>query len=469
VGALEQTMQNSDIALLLTALGGVIFLVVLIVSRARLHPLLALIITSIAVGLVTGMPTEKLVKSIEAGAGNTLGAVGLVVALGAMLGKILADGGVTEGISDLIIRRTSVRMLPWAMAGAAFVIGIPMFFEVGLVVLLPLIFSVARKLDAASSVRGSAYVYVGVPVIAALAAMHGMVPPHPGPLTAIASLHTNIGATMLYGFLAAIPAIILGGPIYGAFITPRLSVRPDEALIDQFSSAGPTDGAYHAPPGLAISLLTALLPALLMLANAIAELVFPKDAAIVHVTAFLGEPAIAMLIGVLFAALMLVYIRNGNTETLRSSMAASVKPVANVLLIIAGGGAFQHVLTDARVGDAIMHLSQQFSLSPLILGWIISMLLSVSTGSATVGIVGASGLLGPLAGGEGLNVPLLALSIGCGSLFFNYANHAGFWLVKESFGMSMGEATKTISVVQSIVSVVGLVMVLLMNLLPPLI
>jgi GntP family gluconate:H+ symporter len=461
------TMTSGDIQLLVIALGGVIFLVALIVSRLRFHPLLALIVTSVAVGLLAGMSEDKLVKSIESGAGNTLGAVGLVVALGAMLGKILADAGVTDAIAETILRKTSTRMLPWVMSGAAFVVGIPMFFEVGLVVLLPLIFSVARKLDASSEVRGSAYVYVGVPVIAALAAMHGMVPPHPGPLTAIAALHANVGATMLYGFIAAIPAIVLGGPLYGAFITPRLSVKPDQALIDQFATAGSRQHtASESVPGLGISLLTALLPALLMLLNAIAELLFPRDAAVVRFTGFVGDSAIAMLIGVLFAAFTLVYVRGRDTGELRKSLSDSVKPIANVLLIIAGGGAFQHVLTDARVGEAIVHMSQQFSLSPLLLGWIISMLLSVSTGSATVGIVGASGLLAPLAGAEALNVPLLALSIGCGSLFFNYANHAGFWLVKESFGMTMTEATLTISVIQSIVSVVGLVMVLLLNLLP---
>lgn len=464
-------MNSSDIALLATALGSVIFLVVLIVSRIRLHPLLALIITSIGVGLVTGMPGDKLIKSIEAGAGHTLGAVGLVVALGAMLGRILAAGGVTESIANLIITRTSTRMLPWAMAGAAFIIGIPMFFEVGLVVLLPLIFSVARKLDKTGSIKGSAYVYVGVPVIAALASMHGMVPPHPGPLTAIASLNANIGATMLYGFIAAIPAIILGGPVYGAIVTPRLKVKPDQGLIDQFSDVtedgAPTD---RTPPGLGLSLLTALLPALLMLFHAIAELVLPKGSLLLSITDFLGDPGIAMLVGVLFAAWTLIISRGGNSELLRTQLSASVKPIANVLLIIAGGGAFQHVLGDAKVGDAIMHLSQQFSLSPLLLGWIISMLLSVSTGSATVGIVGASGLLAPLVGHDpSLNASLLALSVGCGSLFFNYANHAGFWLVKESFGMTMGEATATISIIQSIVSVVGLVMVLLMNLAPPLV
>ncbi|CAM4067088.1 GntP family permease [Bordetella muralis] len=463
-------MSSGDFQLLATALASVLILVALIVSRIKMHPLLALLVVSIGVGLVTGMPIDHLVKSITNGAGKTLGAVGLVVALGAMLGKVLADTGVTESISNFILNRTSVRGLPWAMALVAFIIGIPMFFEVGLVVLLPLIFSVARKVEETSTRRGSAYVYVGVPVIAALASMHGMVPPHPGPLTAIATLNTSVGATLIYGFIAAIPAIVLSGPLYAAFIAPRLTVRPDESLIAQFSPQTDTAANASSRPGLGLGLLAALLPALLMLCHALGELLFSKTSAVAQVTAFLGNPVIAMLIGLLFATIALVYARRGDAEHLQKSLTASLKPIAGVLLIIAGGGAFQQVLTDAKVGDAIVHLTHQFALSPLILGWIISMLLSVSTGSATVGIVGAAGLLAPLAGTDAaLNLPLLALSIGCGSLFFNYANHAGFWLVKESFGMTMGEATKTISVVQSIVAVVGLVMVLLLNLLPPLV
>lgn len=464
-------MTSHDIQLLLTALVSVLCLVALIVSRLRVHPLLALLTVSVGAGLFTGMPLDKLVAAVSGGAGKTLGAVGLVVALGAMLGKILADSGVTDSLASAILDRASRRALPWAMAGVAFIVGIPMFFEVGLIVLLPLIFGVARKLEAEQKGSGSAYVYVGVPVIAALAAMHGMVPPHPGPLTAIATLKTSVGATMIYGFIAALPAIVLAGPVYGSFIARRLTVRPDDALIAQYApdAAAPSAGAqatHKAPPGLALGVLAALAPALLMLMHAVGEMLLPKGSALLHFTAFVGHPIIAMLLGVIFAVLAL---RPGQPEAVRKALSDSIKPIANVLLIIAGGGAFQQVLTDARVGDAIVHLSQQLPVSPLLLGWLISMLLSVSTGSATVGIVGAAGLLAPLAAsGTAVNQPLLALSIGCGSLFFNYANHAGFWLVKESFGMSLGEATKTISVVQSIVALVGLAMVMLMNLLPPL-
>ncbi|WP_310637470.1 GntP family permease [Delftia acidovorans] len=461
-------MSSFDTQLLLIALASVLVLVALIVSRIRLHPLLALLVVSIGVGFATGMAPGEIVKNLTNGAGKTLGAVGVVIALGAMLGKILADSGTTERLASAILQRTSERMIPWAMTLVAFVIGIPMFFEVGLVVMLPLIFSVARKLESNERFKGSAYVYVGVPVIAALAAMHGMVPPHPGPLTAIATLHTTVGPTMLYGFLAVIPAMVLGGPLYGAFITPRMSTRPDAALLEQFTS-GKKEGGEGRAPSIGMGVLCALLPALLMLVHALAEVLLPKDSGLLHAAAFLGNPLVAMLLGVVFASITLGYLRGADAEKLRDALGQSLKPIAGIMLIIAGGGAFQQILTSAKVGDAIVHMTQQFALPPLVLGWMIAMLLSVSTGSATVGIVGAAGLLAPLAASDpSLNVPLLALAIGCGSLFFNYANHAGFWMVKESFGMSMGEATKTITVVQSIVSFVGLLMVLLFNLLPKL-
>jgi GntP family gluconate:H+ symporter len=281
-------------------------------------------------------------------------------------------------------------------------------------------------------------------------------------LTAIAALKTSVGPTMLYGFLAAIPAMILGGPLYGAFISPRMSTRPDQVLLDQFTLAEKTDDKPS--PSVYLGVLAALLPAILMLIHAVAEMVLAKDNALLKMAGFLGNPLIAMLLGVLFAGASLVLARGGDAGQLRESLGKSLKPIASIIMIIAGGGAFQELLTSAKVGDAIVHLTQQSAFPPLILGWLIAMLLSVSTGSATVGIVGAAGLLAPLAGADpSLNLPLLALSIGCGSLFFNYANHAGFWMVKESFGMTMGEATKTISVVQSIVAVVGLVVVLLLN------
>jgi gluconate:H+ symporter, GntP family len=457
-------MSERDIWLLTLAVAAVVLLVTLIVSRARMHPFLALLISSLAAGFAAELDPQTISKSIVEGAGHTLGAVGLVVALGAMLGKILSDSGVTREIADAILKRSSDRALPWAMAGAAFVVGIPMFFEVGLVVLLPLIFSVARRAEEHGVLKGSAYVWIGGPAIAALAAMHGMVPPHPGPLTALAALHASVPPAMIYGFIAAIPAIALGGPIYAGFIAPRLATRPDRALLDQFTAAPATGGA-----NLGFGLAALLTPVLLMLFRAVVATAFDKQSGAAKAAEFLGDPVIAMLAGVLLASVTLVYARGGDAAKLRAALGDSLKPIVGILLIIAGGGAFQEILVKAHVGDAIVHMARYFSAPPLILGWLVAMLLSVSTGSATVGIVGAAGLLTPLSAADpNLNLALLALAIGCGSLFFNYANHAGFWLVKEAFGMDMREATWTISIIQSIVSLVGLVMVLLMNLLPPL-
>ncbi|WML51058.1 SLC13 family permease [Neobacillus sp. PS3-12] len=205
-------MTGHDISLLIIAVCSILLLIFLIVSKLRLHPLLALLVVSIAVGLASGLDIKTVVSSVEEGAGGTLGGVGLQVALGAMLGKILADSGASDRIASAILSRSTNRTLPWLMGAAAFIIGIPMFFEIGLIMLLPLVFSVAKKLERQGNFNGSAYVYIGVPVIAALATMHGMVPPHPGPLTAIAGFKSDLGITMIYGLICAIPAAILARP-----------------------------------------------------------------------------------------------------------------------------------------------------------------------------------------------------------------------------------------------------------------
>jgi gluconate:H+ symporter, GntP family len=478
-------LTGHDISLLTIAVCSILLLIFLIVSKLRLHPLLALLVVSIAAGLASGLDIKMVVDSVEEGAGGTLGGVGLQVALGAMLGKILADSGASDRIASAILSRSTNRTLPWLMGAAAFIIGIPMFFEIGLIMLLPLVFSVARKIENQGNFKGSAYVYIGVPVIAALATMHGMVPPHPGPLTAIAGFKSDLGITMVYGLICAIPAAILAGPVYGKFIAPRMTVRPDQQLLDQYTGTtekletklpGSTSEKYMAatleiadkpPVSLGTALLVILLPMLLMLSRALAETLFKSSAILNKITEFVGEPAIALLIGLLVGIILLGYARGTDTKKLRDSLGASLKPIAGILLIIAGGGAFAKVLVNSHVGDAIIHLTHGLSLSAIAIGWLIAALLSVTTGSATVGIVGATGLLAPLVGSDpSINKELLVVAIGSGSLFFNYANHAGFWLVKESFSMSMGETFKTITIIQSIIGIVGLVMALLLDLLP---
>jgi GntP family gluconate:H+ symporter len=444
--------------------------------------MIALLVVAVGVGFASGLDTESIVSSIEEGAGGTLGGVGLQVALGAMIGKLLGDSGASDQIASTILRGSTNRTLPWLMGAVAFIIGIPMFFEVGLIMLIPLVFTVAAKAEKQGNIKGSAFVLIGVPVVAALATMHGMVPPHPGPLTAIAGFKSNLGTTMIYGIICAIPAAILGGPVYARFIAPRMTVRPDRQLLEQYTALSVESkgkmldqidasnymaATVEKPVSPVTSFIVVLLPMLMMLSHTLAETLFKKSVTLNKITGFVGEPIIALLIGLLVGIILLGYGRGADTKKIRDSLGASLKPIAGILLIIAGGGAFAKILVNSHVGDAIIHLSSGMKLSAIAVGWLIAALLSVTTGSATVGIVGATGLLAPLVGSDpNINRDLLVVAIGAGSLFFNYANHAGFWLVKESFSMSMGETFKTITIIQSIVGIVGLIMALLLNLLP---
>ncbi|MCD8787122.1 gluconate:H+ symporter [Staphylococcus gallinarum] len=455
-------MTSHDYQLLIITVVSILLLIFLITSKLRFHPLLALLLTAIFVGFTSGLDIDKIVKSIETGAGSTLGETGVTIALGAMLGKILSDSGASDRIATAILKNATPQRLPWLMALAAFIIGIPMFFEVGLIMLLPLIFTIARKLEDSNTIKGSAYIAIGVPVIAALCTMHGMVPPHPGPLISVNQFGANIGLTMIYGMICAIPTIIIAGPLYGKFITPRLSVKPSNDLLQQYTND--SNITTRQPISTALAFSTILVPVVMMLLHAIAGVCFREQSLQYKVFEFLGSPIIAMFIGVLYALLTLGYLRGQDTQQLRDALGSSLKPIAGIMLIIAGGGAFGQVLEDSGVGTSIVHLADQFSLSALLMGWIVAALLSISTGSATVGIVGATNLLFPLIQADSsINVELLTIAIGSGSLFFNYVNHGGFWLVKESFGMSMGETFKTITIVQSIVGLCGLVMVLLLN------
>ncbi|MEU7484749.1 gluconate:H+ symporter [Streptomyces sp. NPDC042319] len=472
--------------LLITLAGAIVALIVLINSRLKFHPFIALMLVSIVVAVVSGESTEQIAESIEKGAGGILGDVGITLAFGAMLGKLLAASGATDRIARAIIDRAGERSLPWYMAGAAFVIGIPMFFEIGLIVLLPLIFSVAQRLRASGKHTGSPYVLLAAPAIAALATLHGMVPPHPGPLIAVEGLHAGLGTTILIGLVCAIPTVIVAGPLYGRWIAPRLAVDPDRELVAQFTGGASTstsdrpeeslaqgddqssqgDGRSSHQNGVPVgrALAAVLVPAVLMLLRTLGELTLGESSALRHVLDFAGEPVIAMFAGFLFALFVLGYRRGTSPEATRQALTDSIKSVAGILLIIAGGGTFNQVLEDSGIGKAIESVASDAHLNLLVLGWLLALLLSFTTGSATVGIVAATGILTPMAQHmSSVETSLLVVAIGAGSIGLNYVNHAGFWLVKESFGMTLGQATKSHTMIQTMVSVCGLLMALLIS------
>lgn len=462
-------MTSHTWTLLLILAGAIAALITLINSRLRFHPFVALMTVSVAVALAAGQPVEKIAESIESGAGGILGDVGVTLAFGAMLGRLLSASGATDRIAHLIVDRAGTRSLPWYVMGAAFVIGIPMFFEIGLIVLLPLIFSVAQRLEKTRTTTGSPYVYLAVPAIAALSTLHGMVAPHPGPLVAVEGLHANLGLTIAVGLVCAIPTIVIAGPVYGRWITPRLDVRPDPELVAKFAGAGPAgdENTREQRPnkvrtGWALAAL--LVPVALMLLHTVAELALDESSPVRHVLTFTGEPVVAMLAGFLFALVALGYRSGLDPDGIRSSLTDSLKAVAGILLIIAGGGAFNQVLEDSGIGRAVESAASGLHINVIVLGWLLALLLSFSTGSATVGIVAATGILAPLAAhGGSLHTSLLVVAIGAGSIGLNYVNHAGFWLVKESFGMTLGQATKSHTTIQTLVSVCGLLMALLLS------
>lgn len=441
-----------DTRLVIAALLGIAVIVTLI-TWLKVHPFLSLTVGSLVLAITAGVPLGKFVSSYGSGLGSTTASVGSLIALGAMLGRLLADSGGADQIVDTILGKAGKKALPWAMALVAALIGLPMFFEIGLVLLIPVILLVAR--------RGQhSLVRIGIPALAGLSVLHGLVPPHPGPLAAIGALKADLGLTLGLGLLIAIPCVAIAGPIFGNFISRRVEVPVPENLVVE-----PTTEDRENRPSFGITIATVLLPVVLMLAKALADILLPKKSIGYIVLDFLGTPLIALLIAVIVAMFTLGRAAGFTKDRLSTTIGDALPPIAGILLIVAAGGGFKQVLVDAGVGDVITHLAKGANFSPLLLGWLIAVAIRVATGSATVATISAAGIVAPLTAGlSPTHTALLALAIGAGSLFFSHVNDAGFWLVKEYFGMSVGQTIKTWSFMETIISVVGIVLILLLGL-----
>ncbi|KRC88355.1 gluconate transporter [Terrabacter sp. Root85] len=432
------------------ALLGIAVLVVLIV-RFKLHPFLSLTLGSLTVGAVAGVPMADVLESFTKGFGSTAAGVGILIALGAMFGKLLADSGGADEIVDTIIGRSGPRTLPWAMAGVGALIGLPMFFQIGLVLLMPVIFLVARR-------SGLSLVRVGIPALAGLSAMHGLVPPHPGPLVAIDALKADLGVTLGLGILVAIPTIAVAGPWFARVAARWVDVPAPELFESREAESGPR-------PSFPVTLLTVLTPVALMMGKALSDILTADGTAVRTVLDFLGTPLIALLIAVILAMFTLGRGAGMGLKEVGSSLEASLGPIAGILLIVSAGGGFKQTLVDTGIGQLVADWIAQSGLSVLLLAWLVAVLIRLATGSATVATVTASGILAPLAAGmPTAQVSLMVLAIGAGSVFFSHVNDAGFWLVKEYFGLKVGQTIKSWSVMETILSVTGLVLVLLLDL-----
>lgn len=433
---------------LLTVLIGLIFLI-LLVGYFKIDTFISFILVSIGIGLAQGMTTTQITDAIQTGIGSTLGFLVIILGFGAMLGKLVAESGAAQRISESLMKLFGKKYLNWALVLTGFVIGIPMFYSVGFVIMVPLVFSVGIR-------TGLPLLYVGIPMLSALSVTHGYLPPHPAPSALAIIYGADLGVTLLYGLIVAIPAIILGGPVFGSTLK-RFKPKP---LKSFYNAEVLSDDQM---PGLAISVFTALLPVFLLTATAIIGFVSSEDAVIYKIFSFIGDPIIAMLITVLVAIYTLGLGRGKSMKEVSQILSSSIKSIAVILLIIAGAGVLKEVLTASGVSDYIAAHLIDVSISPLVLGWGIAAIIRICVGSATVAGLTSAGILLPLIQQTGADPNLMVLATGAGSLMFSHFNDSGFWLFKEYFNLSVKDTIKTWSIMETIVSLAGLIGVLILN------
>lgn len=427
---------------------GIVLLIVLI-TLVKLETFLSFVIVSLAVGLAVGMKPDDLIKSVETGLGSTLGSLVMILGFGAMLGKLVAESGAAQRISSSLIRLFGIRHIQWAMVLTGFIVGVSMFYSVAFVILVPLIFTVA------ASTR-LPLLYVGIPMIASLSVTHGFLPPHPSPSAIAVMFNADVGKTLLYGIIIAIPVIILAGPFFGRTLK-KIPASPLKEFVN------PKILSEEEMPGMAISVLTAILPVILIIVATLVGLTSLKETIVGKIIGFMGSPAIALLISVLVAVYTLGLSRGKKMKELSGIMSKSVVSITMVLLIISGAGILKQVLIDSGVSDYIAGLMSKSTLSPLFLGWLIAAVLRISVGSATVSALTAGGIVMPLVLAGSVNAELMVISIGAGSLMLSQVNDVGFWMYKEYFSLSVKDTLRTWTVMETIVGIAGLLGVLLLN------
>ncbi|MER2031981.1 GntP family permease [Exiguobacterium indicum] len=438
---------------------GIVALLVLIMGL-KLNTFVSLIIVSFGVALLLGMPLDQIVKTIEAGIGGTLGHLALIFGLGAMLGKLIADAGGAQRIAMTLVARFGEKNIQWAVVVASFIIGIALFFEVGLVLLIPIVFAISRQLRVS-------ILYLGIPMVAALSVTHGFLPPHPGPTVIAGEYKANIGEVLLYGFIVAVPTVIIAGPIFTK-IAKRLVPESFTRTGNIASLGEQKEFDLEETPGFGISVFTAMLPVLLMSVATIFTLLQETlgwgENSVISAIEFIGNASTAMLISLLVAVYTMGIARKIPMQTVMESCTTAIAQIGMMLLIIGGGGAFKQVLIDGGVGKYVAQLFEGSALSPILLAWLIAAILRISLGSATVAALSTAGLVIPLLEQSDVNLALVVLATGAGSLIASHVNDAGFWMFKEYFGLSLKETFATWTVLETIISVCGLGFVLLLSL-----
>jgi len=444
--------MSPNTLLLLYALGAVIALIVAI-ARFKLHPFVALITVSIGLGVAAGMPLSAAVKAFQDGVGTSLGFIAVVVGLGTMLGKMMAESGGATRIATTLIALFGERRVHWAIMCVAFIVGIPVFFQVGFVLLIPLVFTIARR-------TGMSLIKIGIPLVAGLSVVHGMVPPHPAAMLAVDAYKADVGRTILYALLVGLPTASLAGPIFATWIAPRITLPSENPLAAQLEG-----GTVRDMPGFGITLFTVMIPVILMLLASTASVALESASPWRGGLEFIGNPIVALLIALLFSYWSLGYALHFTREQVLKFTNDCLGPTATILLVIGAGGGFNRVLIESGVGRAIADVALGSQASPLLLAWTVAALIRVATGSATVAMTTAAGIVAPIAAATpGTPAELLVLATGAGSLVLSHVNDSGFWLIKEFFNMTVPQTLKTWTVAETIIGVAGLGFTMLLSL-----
>jgi GntP family gluconate:H+ symporter len=442
-------MTPAQWLLIVLALGGVGVLV-LLVMRLRLNPFLALLLAALVVGAGSGKPLLTVAEAFQEGLGATLGGVAAVICLGVMLGKLLAESRGAEVLAKRMVAFFGPRRIGLCIMTLALVVGLTTWFAVGLILLAPILQTLTRETK-------RPFLQLAIPLLACLSVMHGLMPPHPGPVVAIHALHANPGLVALWALVLGLPTAAIAGPLFARWASRRVQVPPPQMAVHPLEPG-------RRWPGFGLTLFSMLLPVLLMLVGTLAQLVLKPGTLVMDIASFIGSPAIALLISVLFA-LWSLGTKCGFTRLQLSKFTEeSVASIGMAVLIVGGGGGFARVLQVSGAAAAMGSFAQTVHLPPLVYAWMVSAFIRVSTGSATVAITTAAALMGPeMAAHPGTNVELVVISMGCGSLFLSHLNDGGFWIVKECLGLTVGQTLRTWTLCETIIGLAGLVLTLLAN------
>jgi Gnt-I system high-affinity gluconate transporter len=426
-----------------------ILLLILLTTVVKLDAFLSFIIVAISMGIVTGMDLSTISGSIITGMGNTLGFIAIILGFGAMLGKLISDSGAAQRISITLLNKFGKKHVIWALTTAGFIVGVPLFYGVGFVLLVPLMFTIAYRVKLP-------VVYLGLPMITALSATHGLLPPHPAPTALVEQFNADMGTTIFYGIIICIPIILVAGPIFARTLK-KIKSNPLEAFYDN------RELKDDEMPGFGISVATALFPVVLMILASVTNQFIQGDSLALDIINFIGDPTIAMVLAVVFAIYTLGIRQGKKVGDVADSLVDGVKSIAMILLIIGGAGALKQILTDSGTNDYLAMLLKDFNVSPIVLGWGMAVAIRLSIGSATVAGLTTAGIIAPLVIQTGADPNLMVLSVGAGSIFFSHVNDSGFWLFKEYFNLSIKDTIRTWSTMEAILSIAGLVAVLILD------